>query len=148
MAALLRFLAGTLLLVAVIFAVSDATRLAGSSRASAVTMQQTWSAVSPIRRVAPQRRAEADLLAVGRVGGRLADAVDGGGHIGAQQQERRGEDGGREPAGQSHETLPKSTRPIVRLPSPRRPSATSHHVSPYDHGTTGACSATWASTAS
>jgi hypothetical protein len=55
MAALLRFLAGTLLLVAVIFAVSDATRLAGSSRASAVTMQQTWSAVSPTSLNAAQR---------------------------------------------------------------------------------------------
>lgn len=55
MAALLRFLAGTLLLVAVIFAVNDATRLAGSNRAPAVTVHQTWSAVSPTSLNATQR---------------------------------------------------------------------------------------------
>jgi hypothetical protein len=47
MAALLRFLAGVFLLIAVIFAVNDATRLAGPDRTSAVTVHQTWSAVSP-----------------------------------------------------------------------------------------------------
>jgi hypothetical protein len=47
MAALLRFLAGILLLVAVIFAVSDATGSLGTSRGAAVTVHRTWSAVSP-----------------------------------------------------------------------------------------------------
>jgi hypothetical protein len=55
MAALLRFLAGTLLLVAVIFAVNDATWLAGSNRSPAVTVHQTWSAVSPNSLNAAQR---------------------------------------------------------------------------------------------
>lgn len=55
MTALLRFLAGVFLLVAVIFAVSDATRLAGPDRASAVTVHQTWSAVSPNSLNAAQR---------------------------------------------------------------------------------------------
>ena len=55
MAVLLRFLAGVLLLVAVIFAVNDATRLAGPDRGSAVTMHQTWSTVSPNSLNAAQR---------------------------------------------------------------------------------------------
>jgi hypothetical protein len=55
MGALLRFLAGVFLLVAVIFAVNDATRLAGPDRASAVTVHQTWSAVAPNSLNAAQR---------------------------------------------------------------------------------------------
>src|SRR5262245_15263162 len=47
MAALVRFLAGFFLLIAVIFAVNDATRVFGPTRTTAVTMHQTWSAVSP-----------------------------------------------------------------------------------------------------
>ena len=47
MAALLRFLAGIALLVAVIFAVSDATGALGPNRTAAVTVHRTWSAVSP-----------------------------------------------------------------------------------------------------
>lgn len=47
MAALLRFLAGVCLLVAVIFAVNDATPVLGAGQAGAVTMHHTWSAVSP-----------------------------------------------------------------------------------------------------
>ena len=48
MTALLRFLAGILLLVAVIFAVSYVTGSLGTSRAAAaVTVHRTWSAVSP-----------------------------------------------------------------------------------------------------
>ena len=54
MAALLRFLAGTLLLVAVIFAVSDATRSLGPTGATAVTVHQAWSTVSPISLSAAQ----------------------------------------------------------------------------------------------
>lgn len=54
MAALLRFLAGTLLLVAVIFAVNDATRAFASKQATAVTVQQTWSAVAPAALIAAQ----------------------------------------------------------------------------------------------
>ena len=55
MAVLLRFLAGVFLLVAVIFAVNDATRLAGPDRASTVTVHQTWSAVAPNSLNAAQR---------------------------------------------------------------------------------------------
>jgi len=55
MGTLLRFLAGVFLLVAVIFAVNDATRLAGPDRASAVSVHQTWSAVSPNSLNAAQR---------------------------------------------------------------------------------------------
>ncbi|MBX9589023.1 MAG: hypothetical protein K2X43_06955 [Hyphomonadaceae bacterium] len=47
MTALLRFLAGTLLLVAVIFAVNDTTRWLAGNEAGAVTMQQVWSSISP-----------------------------------------------------------------------------------------------------
>jgi len=54
MAALLRFLAGAILLVAVIFAVSDATRSLGTNGATAVTVHQTWSTVSPISLSAAQ----------------------------------------------------------------------------------------------
>jgi hypothetical protein len=46
MAPLLRFLAGFLLIVAVIFGVSDATRLSEDPQSQAVTMLQTWQAVS------------------------------------------------------------------------------------------------------
>ena len=46
MLAFLRFLAGVFLLIAVIFAVNDATGALGSRKSGAVTMQQTWSTVS------------------------------------------------------------------------------------------------------
>jgi len=46
MTALLRFLAGIVLLVAVIFAVSDATGSLGTNGGAAVTVHRTWSAVS------------------------------------------------------------------------------------------------------
>jgi hypothetical protein len=47
MAALFRFLASFLLIVAIILAVSDATRLSDDPQGKAVTVQQTWSAISP-----------------------------------------------------------------------------------------------------
>ena len=47
MAVLLRFLAGAVLLVAVVFAVNDVTRSVAAGRATMVTIDQTWSAVSP-----------------------------------------------------------------------------------------------------
>jgi hypothetical protein len=47
MAMLLRFLAGAVLLVAVIFAVNDATRSLAADHVTMVTLHQTWSAVSP-----------------------------------------------------------------------------------------------------
>ena len=47
MAAFLRVLAGIILLVAVIFAVNDATRSLADNEATAVTIRETWSAVSP-----------------------------------------------------------------------------------------------------
>jgi hypothetical protein len=47
MAALLRFLAGTMLVIAVIFAVHDATRWQATRQATAVSVHQAWSAVSP-----------------------------------------------------------------------------------------------------
>jgi hypothetical protein len=47
MTALLRFLAGFLLIVAVILAVSDATRVSEDPQGKALTMQQMWSTVSP-----------------------------------------------------------------------------------------------------
>ena len=46
MTALLRFLAGVVLLVAVIFAVTDATRSA-AGQATTVTVHHAWQAVSP-----------------------------------------------------------------------------------------------------
>jgi hypothetical protein len=55
MAALLRFLASIVLLVAVIFAVSDATGSLGTNRPAAVTtVHRTWSAVSPTSLAAAQ----------------------------------------------------------------------------------------------
>ena len=54
MAALLRFLAGLLLIVAVIFAVSDATRLSENPHSQAMTVLQTWAAVSPTSLAAAQ----------------------------------------------------------------------------------------------
>lgn len=47
MKAFARFLAGFFLLVAVIFAVYDATRVQTSDRFSLVSMSETWSAVAP-----------------------------------------------------------------------------------------------------
>ena len=54
MAALLRFLAGTVLLIAVIFAVSDATGSLGTNRTPTVTVHRTWSAISPTSLAAAQ----------------------------------------------------------------------------------------------
>ena len=47
MKALVRFLAGFLLLVAVIFAVYDGTVSHANGRVSFATIQDTWSAISP-----------------------------------------------------------------------------------------------------
>ena len=47
MKALVRFLAGFLLLVAVIFAVYDGTVSHTSGQVSFATIQDTWSAISP-----------------------------------------------------------------------------------------------------
>jgi hypothetical protein len=43
----LRFLAGAFLLIAVIFAVNDATKALADRGSGAITVLQTWSAVSP-----------------------------------------------------------------------------------------------------
>ena len=70
-------------------------------------------------------------------------------HQEGPREQARARQGRRATAGQpSHDTLPKSMSPSVRLPRPRSPSPTSHQVSVYSHGITGACAATWASTAS
>ena len=47
MGALLRFLAGLILLVAVIFAVNDATRSLSDTPSPGISVHQVWSAVSP-----------------------------------------------------------------------------------------------------
>ena len=47
MTALLRFLAGTVLLVAVILAVNDATRSLAANRAIAMSVHEHWSNLSP-----------------------------------------------------------------------------------------------------
>jgi hypothetical protein len=47
MKALIRFLAGIFFLVAVIFAVYDATRAQSTGRVSFVSVSQTWSGASP-----------------------------------------------------------------------------------------------------
>jgi hypothetical protein len=47
MTALVRFMAGIVLLTAVIFAVNDATRAQASGRANYGSIYETWSSVSP-----------------------------------------------------------------------------------------------------
>jgi hypothetical protein len=54
----LRFLAGLFLLIAVIFAVNDATKALGGGGSGAITVQQTWSAVSPPTLKAAQNAVE------------------------------------------------------------------------------------------
>jgi hypothetical protein len=47
MGALLRFLAGMILLIAVIFAVNDATRSLAGNQSPGISVHQVWSTVSP-----------------------------------------------------------------------------------------------------
>ena len=47
MLATLRFIAALFLLIAVIFAVNDATNAFASRRGGAITVQQAWSGISP-----------------------------------------------------------------------------------------------------
>ena len=54
----LRFLAGVFLLIAVIFAVNDATKGIAGRGGGAITVHQTWSAVSPPTLKAAQNAVE------------------------------------------------------------------------------------------
>jgi hypothetical protein len=57
MTVLLRFVAGVALMIAVIFAVNDATR-ARSGGQPAITVHDTWSAVSPVSLKGAQKAVE------------------------------------------------------------------------------------------